>query len=223
MARNIDLRAAMDTAWIPLEATKVEARVIAGMHAFTSGEDVPRGILSEERATETRLKEELPRYNFIHIATHGFFNPPELDNQLPGLSAGLVCANANEEQEEGQDDGLLTAEEVSYLDLHDCYMVVLSACETALGSVQAGEGLQSLRRAFTIAGADSVISSMWKVGDESTAELMKSFYENMWVKKQGRSEALRNAQLSMLNHWRDNGTDGWPSTWGAFVLAGEWR
>jgi len=223
MARNIDLRAAMDTAWIPLEATKVEARVIAGMHASTSGEDVPRGILSEERATETRLKEELPRYNFIHIATHGFFNPPELDNQLPGLSAGLVCANANEEQEEGQDDGLLTAEEVSYLDLHDCYMVVLSACETALGSVQAGEGLQSLRRAFTIAGADSVISSMWKVADESTAELMKSFYENMWVKKQGRSEALRNAQLSMLNHWRDNGTDGWPSTWGAFVLAGEWR
>jgi CHAT domain-containing protein len=223
MSRNLNLRRAMDKTWIPLDATKNEMLVIAGMHVESSAKDARRGILSEQGASEARIKEELPNYNFLHIATHGFFNPPEMKNQLPGLSAGLVCANANQEQEEGQDDGFLTAEEVSYLNLQDCYMVVLSACETSLGSIQAGEGLQSLRRAFTIAGADSVISSMWQVGDESTAELMKMLYHNMWVENQGRSEALRNAQLNMLNHWRENGTDGLPSTWGAFVLAGEWR
>jgi CHAT domain-containing protein len=165
----------------------------------------------------------MAKYNYLHLATHGFFEPEELMNELPGLSAGLVCANANLEQKDGAEDGFLTAEEVALIDMQSCQMVVLSACETALGTVRAGEGLQSLRRSFGVAGVNTVVSSMWKVGDESTAELMKTFYKNLWVERQTRSQALRNAQLEMLQYYRDQGTDGHPSSWGAFVLSGDWR
>jgi len=222
-AGDVDLRAAMGKTWIPLEATDEETLTLVAMHRRGLKSKRVSGRLSGLVATEKRLKLELPKYNFLHLATHGFFEPMELEDQLPGLSAGLVCANANLPKKKDGEDGYLTAEEVALLDLQNCQMVVLSACETALGTVRAGEGLQSLRRAFAIAGADTVVSSCWKVGDESTAELMTSFYENLWVKRQSRSESLRNAQLKMLNHWRKQGTDGLPSTWGAFMLAGDWR
>jgi len=223
MAGDVDLRAAMGTTWMPLEATDIETRVLLGMHKGALKSKATRARLSGEAATEKRLKEEMAKYNYLHLATHGFFEPEELMNELPGLSAGLVCANANLEQKDGAEDGFLTAEEVALIDMQSCQMVVLSACETALGTVRAGEGLQSLRRSFGVAGVNTVVSSMWKVGDESTAELMKTFYKNLWVERQTRSQALRNAQLEMLQYYRDQGTDGHPSSWGAFVLSGDWR
>ncbi len=223
LAGNVDLRADLGMYWEPLAMTNSETLTILGMHASVMKSTHGRARLSGKVATEVRLKKEMPKYNFLHLATHGFFAPDELEKQLPGLSAGLVCANANTKKKEGEDDGFLTAEDVGFMDLQDCEMVVLSACETALGSVRAGEGLQSLRRAFTIAGADTVISSMWKVEDLSTSALMAHFYENLWMNDQGRSEALRNAQLKMLRENRAKGGSGRPSTWGAFVLAGDWR
>ena len=79
--------------------------------------------------------------------------PPELLGHLPGLLAGLVCAGANLSVEEERDDGLLTAEEVAWLNLEGCELVVLSACQTGLGRAKSGEGLMSLRRSFRQAGA----------------------------------------------------------------------
>ena len=141
----------------------------------------------------------------------------------PGLLSGLVFAGANTPAPEGRDDGFLTAEEVTWLDLSGVELVVLSACETGLGRPQSGEGLIGLRRAFRTAGAKTVISSLWSVKDESTSELMQSFYANLFFEGMGRHEALRAAQLKMLQaNRREDGT-GLPSTWGPFVLSGEWR
>ncbi len=122
-----------------------------------------------------------------------------------------------------RDDGYLTASEVTLLDLSAVDLVVLSACETGLGRPQSGEGLLGLRRAFHMAGADTVISSLWSVKDESTSELMQSFYANLFFKGMGRHEALRAAQLEMLQRNRMEHGNALPSTWGAFVLSGEWR
>jgi CHAT domain-containing protein len=143
---------------------------------------------------------------------------------LPGLLSGLVLAGANAEPEPGRDNGLLTAEEVTYLKLSGCELVVLSACETGLGRPEGGEGMMGLRRSFRQAGARSVISSLWKVRDAETSELMTRLYENLWLKKMGNLEALREAQIWMLDRNRkEYGGDARPSTWGAFVLDGEWE
>ncbi len=143
----------------------------------------------------------------------------------PGLLSGLVFAGANSppDEDEDRDDGYLTASEVTLLDLSHVDLVVLSACETGLGRPQSGEGLLGLRRSFHMAGADTVISSLWSVQDESTSELMQGFYTNLLVDGMGRHEALRTAQLSMLAENRERHAGGIPSTWGAFVLSGEWR
>jgi CHAT domain-containing protein len=147
-----------------------------------------------------------------------------LTGYLPGLLSGLVCAGANAPAEERRDDGYLTAEEVEGLDLSKVDLVVLSACETGLGVARSGEGMLGLRRAFRQAGARTVISSLWSVRDESTTRLMQAFYERLWVKEQGTLESLRGAQLEMLrgNRAKYDG-EGMPSTWGAFVLDGDWR
>src|ERR1700683_2042430 len=97
------------------------------------------------------------------------------------------------------DDGVLTALEVGELDLSKVELAVLSACETGLGEVAGGEGLLGLQRAFQVAGAHSVVASLWSVGDEPTRALMARFYENLWTKGQPPAQALREAQLSMLS------------------------
>ena len=141
----------------------------------------------------------------------------------PGLLSGLVFAGANKSAPEGREDGLLTAEEVSWIDLGGCDLVVLSACETSLGTEKGGEGMIGLRRAFRLAGARSVVSSLWSVDDETTGELMRAFYWNLWIEEMSRSEALRQAQLEMLRMQRIRGDGVAPFYWGAFVLHGEWR
>jgi CHAT domain-containing protein len=141
----------------------------------------------------------------------------------PGLLSGLVCAGANQVGSQHQDDGYLTAEEVGWLDLSKVELVVLSACETGLGRARSGEGLIGLRRAFRTAGARTVISSLWSVKDESTSRLMQSFYANLFLRGLGRCEALRSAQLEMLQRNRMQQDAASPGTWGAFVLDGEWR
>ena len=242
------LRGRLDRFWSKLPHTESEAQTVSDLHetAFADGK---RLFLSAEAPTEERLKQELPRYSVAHLATHGFFNPEgtvsmwdsaqeevekdrlmdlehetrALVGQLPGLLTGLVCAGANEPAPAGRDDGLLTAEEVLWLDLSKVELVVLSACETALGERRSGEGMIGLRRAFGLAGAKTVISSLWSVKDRSTSELMQRFYENLWLKRQGRAEALRNAQLELLARNRATEHDALPSTWGAFVLSGDWR
>jgi CHAT domain-containing protein/tetratricopeptide (TPR) repeat protein len=217
--------------WIPLSETRRETDGVARLHRLRFA-DAPRTTLEEADATEARLKAELPKHQVVHLATHGYFvadaAPLETREQQlvagywPEFLCGVVCAGANRPRP-GHDDGLLTGDEVGALDLGRCDLVVLSACETALGRRQSGEGLLSLARSFRLAGARTVISSLWQVRDDSTKELMLDFYDRLWTRREAKLEALRGAQLDMLRQNREKYGDARPATWAAFVLTGAVR
>jgi CHAT domain-containing protein len=220
-------------------------------------------MLRGAQATEAALREQAPRHRFLHLATHGFFAPPALRSALapppsekpgaaalphatdlfggkgisgfhPGLLSGLVVAGANRPPEPGKDDGILTALEVADLDLADTQLVILSACETGLGEeVAGGEGLLGLQRAFQVAGAESVVATLWKIPDQESSVLVAAFYQNLWKKQMPPREALRAAQLSMLKDGPKRGLEELddnppappskitsPYYWAAFVLSG---
>lgn len=128
---------------------------------------------------------------------------PDLDPDLDG--GGFV------------DDGRLTAYEISDWDLRGTELVVLSACETGLGEVQAGEGVFGLRRAFAMAGVQTQVMSLWKVSDSATAELMPSYYRRLLAGK-GRSEAMQEVQLAMLRSEKYRH----PGNWASFIVVGDW-
>ncbi len=239
-------RSLVGNSWESLPATRGELQTLRDLHEFVLEWEAPLTVVEGQAATEERVRGEFKGHRYLHIATHGYFEPghlpsllldaeekhakAELGEQiqavglLPGLLSGLVFAGVNGEPDPTRDDGYLSAEEIQHLDLSACDMVVLSACETALGSARAGEGLMSLRRAFSVAGADTVVSSLWKVDDQATATLMKDFYTNLWQKGLSRGEALHQAKLRMLRRNRiDHDGDAMPSTWGAFVLSGAWN
>jgi CHAT domain-containing protein/Tfp pilus assembly protein PilF len=199
-------------------------------------------LLLREQATESAVKQaESPR--ILHIATHGFFfgdqeaTPAETlggfgDNQLrasdlrfvkwgakvenPLLRSGLALAGANQGKS-GDDDGLLTAMEVAGLDLRGTMLVVLSACDTGVGEVKNGEGVQGLRRALVLAGSESQVMSLWAVLDNTGKDLMTPYYEALRQGK-GRSDGLRQAQLQMLR----SEDRRHPFYWAAFIQSGEW-
>jgi CHAT domain-containing protein len=137
----------------------------------------------------------------------------------PLLRSGLALAGA-QSWLDGKplppeaEDGLLTAEDVAGLDLLDTQLVVLSACDTGLGEVRTGEGVFGLRRAFVVAGARTLVMSLWKVPDEQTCELMIDFYDRV-LAGQGVADALREAQLALRQKYRD------PYYWGAFICQGD--
>ncbi|HEY5313408.1 MAG TPA: tetratricopeptide repeat protein, partial [Pirellulales bacterium] len=168
----------------------------------------------------------------------------DLSGSHPGLLSGIVLAGANRPLNVDRDDGILTAFEVSELDLAHVEMVVLSACETGLGQAAGAEGVLGLQRAFQVAGARTVVSGLWKVPDRATQMLMVRFYENLWQKNLPKLAALREAQLWMLREvpkdpalaaeasrglalssepaaTADQGLS--PRYWAAFVLSGDWR
>ena len=240
-----DLRAPVSRAFSGLRWTDREVRAVAEAHRLVAGEEAAQVVVRGSDAVEEAIKARLAGFTHIHLATHGFFHPEgvpsawkilsEQDDAelqllresedrvvgyLPGLLSGLVFAGANAEPEPGRDNGLLTAEEITYLDLTSADLVVLSACETGLGRPEAGEGMIGLRRAFRMAGARTVISSLWEVDDQATRDLMTLFYENLWRRGMPKLEALRQAQLSILEENRKRYGDGRPATWGAFVLDG---
>src|SRR5262249_57730828 len=114
--------------------------------------------------------------------------------------------------------GIMTAEEVGGLDLKGCELAVLSACETGLGRVAGGEGVLGLQRAFHQAGCRTVVASLWRVDDAATMALMTRFYANLWDKGLAPLEALRQAQLSVLDD-PDFGAGGDPRVWGGWTLS----
>ncbi len=170
-------------------------------------------------ATEAAIK-EVERPEILHLATHGFFlNNATAQNtavENPLLRAGLALAGFNAREQSTTDlDGVLTALEVSALNLRGTELVVLSACETGLGDVSNGDGVYGLRRAFTIA-AESQLMSLWKVSDFHTQEMMVGYYQRL-KDGMGRSEAMRDIQLEMLKKYE------YPYYWGSFIPAGNWK
>ena len=260
-----NLRAARDDTdqpFPPLDGTRGELATIEKLYRQTFGNDGLRS-LEGAAATQAALVEQASGHLYLHLATHGYFAAPRFKSALdrstqgsqvrggtfvsdqslagyhPGLLSGLALAGANQPTEE--DDGILTAEEISSVNLSGCELVVLSACETGLGKAAGGEGLLGLQRAFQAAGARTVIASLWKVDDVATRDLMERFYDNLWTKTKPdgsplytKLAALREAQLWML---RERGPRGAtrrqdedpnskrlpPYYWAAFVLSGDWR
>jgi CHAT domain-containing protein/Flp pilus assembly protein TadD len=196
--------------------TAQEAKVIATILPHAQ-------LLTGSDATENAIK-QLHAPNILHIATHGFFleDAPAIQGEKapigdnPLLRSGLALAGFNL-RKSGNEDGVLTALEVAGLDLVGTKLVVLSACETGLGDVANGEGVYGLRRALAIAGAESQLISLWVVDDFATKELMMSYYRRL-QKNVGRSAALRQVQLEMLNNPQYHR----PYYWATFIPSGEW-
>jgi len=178
--------------------------VESGARVFGAGSMV----LPDDKATESALK-ALPLQDFeiIHLALHGFGDVVEPDR------AGLVLAPGGPNE-----DGLWQAREIRQSRL-DADLVTLSACETGTGRLQGEEGIMNLARAFLVAGAKSVVASLWDADDRSTATLMKHFYEQIAA---GRTvaDALREAQLTMLTEF---GSGLQPYYWAGFTVIGDGR
>lgn len=186
-----------------------EARAIAGLvdpeEAFVAlGLDASREI-----ATGPALAD----YRYVHFAAHGV-----VDTEYPRLS-GLVLS-LFDRAGRSRDDGFLRLEDVYDMRLN-ADMVVLSACDTALGREVRGEGLIGLSRGFMHAGAERVVASLWRAHDLTTAVLMEGFYHNLLVEGRPPGDALRRAQLDLMN---DSGGDfEFPYYWAGFTLQGDWR
>jgi CHAT domain-containing protein len=195
-------------------------------------------LLGEEATLAALQKLRSPRV--LVLSTHGFFlpdvpPPPRQVEQLvraethrpdnplenPLLRSGLALAGANRRGPE-REGGLLTGMDAAALELRGCELVVLSACETTQGGVNKGDGVASLRQAFQLAGARSVLATLWQAPDGDTAPLLADFFGRL-VQGDSRPEALRQAQLRRIKERRERGGAAHPFFWAAFALTGECR
>jgi CHAT domain-containing protein len=201
-------------------------------------------------ASEPNFKMGAPGKEILHLATHGFFMGGKCSSTLdrdrgvtmmetiledqalrpvvgddPMLLSGLAMAGANHRDKAayGEDDGILTAEEIGAMDLTAVDWAVLSACDTGLGEVETGEGVFGLRRAFRIAGARTLITSLWSVEDAATREWMRELYQARFLGGLGAAESVREAGRAVLSRRRAEGESTHPFYWGAFVASGDWR
>jgi CHAT domain-containing protein len=199
----------------------------------------PKRLLPGQEATESKIIEELKRTRFFHFAGHTEMSP------ATPMRTALLC------NEDVDHDGRFEIREIFELNLRDCQLAVLSACETRLGHWSDGDEIVGLERAFLRAGIPTVVASLWKVEDAATSLLMQEFYTNLWQRKLPRGEALRRAQLAVLRRYdpktsalrgpgpvkpivpstqgdaRDAGSGQTkalpPFYWAGFVLNGDWR
>lgn len=213
--------------WDYLGGTLIEADTITEMFLT---KELEVKLLTDENATEESFK-ALNNHspNVIHIATHGFFFPDNeikkwsdqlgdikfITSENPLLRSGLMFAGGSNAwngygPRNNSEDGVLTAYEISNLNLSSTKLVVLSACQTGLGEVAGNEGVYGLRRAFKMAGVDYMIMSLWSIPDKQTTELMTSFYINLLISNDI-PEAFHKAQQELRSKYSAFG-------WAAFVL-----
>ncbi len=159
-------------------------------------------VITGREATETWVKQNVANYGIVHLASHGEYDP-----SMPLMSSILLS-------KDGENDGLLTADEVFSLSLN-ADMVALSACQSGLGRLSNGDDVVGLNRAFVYAGTRQILSSLWRVDDVSTAVMVKHFYRNMPT--MDRAEALRQAQLETRRRYPH------PAHWAGLTLSGDWQ
>ena len=198
-----------------------------------------------EQATEIAFRSAAPGCRVIHLATHGYFEGGvraiETGNlrgrspgaaplsgprsgfettALPSLRSGLVFASGTGD---AKDDGILTTEEVLAMDLHGVEWVVLSACDTGVGELRRFEGVLGLQRAMRLAGARTVIASLWPVEDRWARAWMEVIYPARFEKGLSTAEAVRAACVERLARLRREGEAPFPRRWASFVAVGDWR
>jgi CHAT domain-containing protein/tetratricopeptide (TPR) repeat protein len=238
---------AWERGFATLPETRAEVKAIGDYYQAEFGDKSRAMVLESRRASRENLFALAPKARFLHVATHGWYAPesirssedPEpldvkmkfgmrtgLEESVKGMSPMLLCglalAGANLPANElGRIPGLVTAEEISALDLSSCELVVLSACDTNVGLRRAGQGVASLQKALHMAGARSVITSLWRVPDEATRELMVDFYRRIWVEKKPKAQALWEAKSKLRNAKDESGHPKYTTRdWAAWVLTG---
>lgn len=232
----------------PLPGATAEANdVAARLRADADGADVL--VLTGENATEAAFKRLAHGRRRLHLATHGFVlgdrcesapsgtrgiggmaatepvaAPATSPDENPLLRLGLALAGANaaDRAAPGEEDGVLTADEIASLDLRGAETVVLSACESAAGPIASGEGVFGLARAFRVAGARTVVASLWAVEDVATRDWMREFYANL-ARGAAPAAAARSAAVRELSERRARGLDTHPFRWAGFVVSGGGR
>ncbi len=209
---------------VQLPGTKVE---VSGINKVLKSSGYQVSEFIQQDATETNLK-SAKEVSILHIATHGYFLKDvektswpigvhadnAKDNVL--LRSGLMLTGASEADKskaglDSSNNGIITSYEAMNLDLKGTNLVVLSACETGLGEIKAGEGVYGLQRAFLVAGAEAIVMSLWKVDDGATQQLMNNFYTNM-MKTGDKQKAFKQAQQQLMTKFKE------PYYWGAFVM-----
>jgi CHAT domain-containing protein/tetratricopeptide (TPR) repeat protein len=213
-------RGGAPAAFAPLPGTKREVEELDAL--FAAGERAAATVLSGGEGTKAELARRAPGARFLHLATHGWFahddteagsiDDPADDETVrlsvsnarsaaglsPFVLTGLALAAANERRDaQGRSDGVITAEEISALDLTRCELVVLSACVSAVGVRRVHQGCASLRTALLAAGARCVVTSFWRVPDEVTCDLMREFYRRMWTEGKDAHRALWEARMAI--------------------------
>jgi CHAT domain-containing protein/tetratricopeptide (TPR) repeat protein len=197
------------------------------VHADRAGEVE---ILTGAAATEAAFKRQIGRHGVLHLATHGFV----LDNACQSTGdrnwalnlTGLALSDANNwaEAADGGNDGILTAAEIAGLDLGGVDWAVLSACDTGLGELTTrGEGVFGLCRAFALAGARTVIVSLWPVGDEAARDWMQALYTARLAHGASTADAVRTAHQTVLADRRAAGLSLHPYYWAGFTAVGGWQ
>jgi CHAT domain-containing protein len=218
----------LDRDFAPLWYGRSEALAIAG--ALRKGKGIRVAEYYGRDATEGLIKNVGMAPDILHLSTHGFYCPEadEMTDSLavnPLLRSGLALAGANgvvKHKSDGSrfaDDGILTAFEVSALNLTGTQLVTLSACETGVGEPSQEMGIYGLRSAFLAAGAQSLLVSLWPVPDREAADLMSKFY-TYWLSSGTKAAALRRAELELLHQCRTEHGHGYPLLWGGFILVG---
>lgn len=223
-AEDSRLRSALSLHFPRLPSTAVEAEtLIPAIDTLTSQRSK---LLVREEARESAFK-NLHRPRVLVMSTHGFFKPSEqigTDSSIqnPLLRCGLALAGANNERGRvvAGEDGILTGLEIIGTDLRGTELAILSACETGIGDVRSGEGVIGLRHAFQLAGAQSVVASLWQVEDKETARLVAAFTANV-AKGIGKSESMQKAQLERIKTRRERNGAAHPFFWAAFTLTGQ--
>ena len=238
-----------DTRFRHLEGATQEVRDVAALWSSPTASSGNARVLVGREASESAFKREAPIHRILHLATHGFFLGSEcvptgsatravgglvssssrpardVEVESPLLLSGLALAGANRRASArvDEDDGILTAEEVASLNLEGVEWAVLSACDTGVGEVRAGEGVFGLRRAFHVAGVRTIIMSLWSVDDQAARAWMRALYEGRFQRHLSTADAVHAASLATLQARRANGQSTHPFYWAAFVAAGDWR
>ena len=227
--------------FLPLPEARAEVAAIAeivekaaGIRGAESAQPVSLELVVGDEATESRFTQMAGDFSYLHLATHGFFNLRCDGNPQSGsvyssdvsAVAGLAFSGANQSgatADAQDDDSILLAEEVATLDLRGTQWVVLSACETGLGELAAGEGLLGLARGFNVAGAKTLILSLWPVEDQATREWMSALYRGRFLEGRSTISAVSSAYLSQIDALRARGRDPHPGLWASFVSSGAWQ
>lgn len=198
----------------PLLGSALEGRAIKALFPEAT-------LLTGRRATKSTIA-QLSAPSILHIASHGFFLEDDASGgsesviaQNPLLRSGLALAGANLSANGGE--GILTALEAAGLNLWGTSLVTLSACDTGVGDVRNGEGVYGLRRAFMLAGAETLVMSLWPVSDAVARDTMVAYYARL-RSGAGRGDALRQAKLSILRRPALRH----PYYWGGFIQSGDW-